>query len=105
MAQRALPAPARSRLVVGLAPEALQIAQRIVAQHDHGAPAPAVPSVWPAAGHVRFATEAHASIAARARLDVDPRAIMEQRDHPDIRRSAGGCNTGGGAARRARASN
>ena len=76
---RAVAAPPGA--IVALAPEALQIAQRIVAHEHHLAAVSAVSAVGTAARHVRFPAEAHAAVAAGARLDVDPRAIVE---HPPI---------------------
>jgi NADP-dependent 3-hydroxy acid dehydrogenase YdfG len=73
---------------MGSAPEALQVAQRVLA-HDHDlAAAPAVTAVGAATGDVGFAAEARAAVAAGPGLDVDPRAIVEHADHRDSRARA-----------------
>ena len=79
VALRALAVAAAPGAVVGLAPEALQVAQRVVADEHDVAAAPAVAAVGAAARHVRFAAEAHAAVAAGAGLDVDSRAIVQHR--------------------------
>jgi hypothetical protein len=72
---------------MGPAPEALQIAQRVVAQ-DHDVPAaPPVPAVGSALRDMGFPAEAHAAVAAGAGLHMDPRAVME---HQAIVTAAGG---------------
>ena len=76
VAQRPLPVAAPARLEVRPAPEALQIAQRVVAHEHDVAAATAVATVRPALGHVRLAAEAEAAVAAAAGVDVDSRAIL-----------------------------
>ena len=88
VAQRALAVAAAPGPVVGLAPERLQVAQRVVAHEHDVAAAPAVAAVGPAARHVRFAAEARAAVAAGAGLHVDPRAVVEHRSHRDSRGAA-----------------
>ena len=75
MAQRALAVPAAPRAIVAAAAEALQVAQRLVAQHEHRSSAPPVAAVRAATRDVGFAAEAHAAVAAGAGLHVDPRSI------------------------------
>ena len=72
-----LAAAAASGAVVGPALEALQVAQRLVAHHDHVSPARTVAAVGAAAGHMRFTAEAHAAVATGARLNVNLRAIVQ----------------------------
>jgi hypothetical protein len=66
--------------VVSLATEALQVAQRVVAEEDDRAAVAAVAAVGTAAGYVGFAAEAHASVAPGTRLDVNSRAVVKHRD-------------------------
>ncbi len=76
VAQRPLPVAAAARLEVRLAPERLQIAQRVVAdEHDVAAPT-AVAAVGAALGHVRLTPEAQAAVAAATGLDVDSRSVL-----------------------------
>ena len=77
MAQRALAVPAAPRAVVGLAPEVLQVAQRVVAHEHHTTAVSTVSAVGAAPRHVRFAAEAHAAVTAGSCLNVDPRAIVK----------------------------
>src|SRR5207247_2144645 len=79
VAQRALAMAAAARLVVRLALERLQVAQRRVADEDDVTAAPAVAAVGPAPWHVRLAPEAHRPVAATAALDVDSRLVVQ---HP-----------------------
>jgi hypothetical protein len=79
VALRALAVTAAPGAVVGLAPKALQVAQRIVAYEHDRAAATAVAAVWSTARHMCFAAEAHAAVSAGARLDVDSRAIVQHR--------------------------
>ena len=65
------------RLEVRPTAECLQIAERVVADENDVAPAAAVAAVRPALRHVRFAAEAHAAVAARARLHLDLRAVVQ----------------------------
>jgi hypothetical protein len=62
---------------VSAAAKALQVAQRVVADHDHRASTPAVAAVGAAPRHVRFAAKARGPIASRPRLDMDSRAIVK----------------------------
>ena len=72
MALRALAVPAALGAEVGAPPEALQVAQVVVAAQHHVAAAPAVAAVGPALGHVRLAAERQAAVAAGAGADFDP---------------------------------
>src|SRR5512140_3224204 len=76
VAQRPLAVTAPARLEVRAAPEALEIAQRVVAHQDDVAAAPAVATIRSALRHVRLAPEAQAAVAAGAGRDVDSRAIL-----------------------------
>jgi hypothetical protein len=64
---------------MGLAPELLQVAQRVLAHEHHVSTVSAVAAVRAASRHVRFAPEARAAIAAGACLNVDSRLIVEHR--------------------------
>jgi NADPH:quinone reductase-like Zn-dependent oxidoreductase len=66
-----------------LAPERLQVAQRVVGHEHHVAPAPAVAAVGAAAGHVGLAAEAHDAVAAAAALNVDLGLIVHADSMPD----------------------
>ena len=78
VAQRALRRGRRAlRLVVGLALEALQVAQRVVAQQHDVAAAAAVAAVGAAARHVGLAAERTAAIPAAAALHEDARLVVE----------------------------
>ncbi len=74
--QRALAVTAPAGLEVRLAPEALEIAQRVVAHEHHVAAAAAVAAVGSALGHVRFAAEAQAAVTATAGHHVDSSAVL-----------------------------
>ena len=83
MALGAAAVPAAPGAVVRAAPEALQVAQRLVADEHDVTSAPAVASVGTAARDVRFAAEARTAVAAGAGLYVNPRAIVKHVDHRD----------------------
>ena len=59
---------AAPRLECDAAPEALEVAQRVVAHEHHVAAAAAVAAVGAALGHVGLAAEAQAAVAAGAGL-------------------------------------
>ena len=88
VAQRALPVPRALGLVVRLALEGLQVAQRVVAQQHDVAAAPAVAAVGPAARHVGLAAKRTAAVPAAASLHEDARFVEEharpivERTHP-----------------------
>jgi hypothetical protein len=69
--------PAPPGAIVGLAPELLQVAQRIVTHEHHLSAASAVAAVGAAPRHVRFAAEARTAVAAGACLNVDSRVIVK----------------------------
>ena len=77
VAQRALPVAAARGTVVRAPPEALQVAQGVVAAQQHVAPAAAVAAVRAALGDVRLAPEGQAAVAARAGPDLDAGAVSE----------------------------
>ena len=87
---RSAPSPWRPRrgLVVGPALEALQVAQRVVAEQHDVAAAAAVAAVGAAARHVGLAAEGEAAVPAAAALDEDARLVVEharpivERTHP-----------------------
>jgi hypothetical protein len=64
---------------VDLAPEVLQVAQRVVAREHDLSTASTIAAVRAAPWHVRFATEACAAVAAGTRLNVDSRPIVKHR--------------------------
>ena len=80
MAQRRPRRRRRAAPEVRAAAEALQVAQRGVADEHDVAAVAAVAAVGAAPGHVRLAAEADAAVAAGAGLDVDPRAIVHRVD-------------------------
>jgi large conductance mechanosensitive channel len=61
------------------AAEMLQVAQRVVADEHDVSPAPAVPAVGAALGHVGLAPEAQAAITAGTGLHVNSRTILHRR--------------------------
>ena len=63
-----------------LAPEGLEVPERIVADQEHVTAAAAVAAVGAAARHVRLAAEAEAAVAAGAGLDVDASPILHCHD-------------------------
>src|SRR6202035_3014567 len=71
----AMPTPTGT--VLSLAPKALQVAQRVLAEEHHRSSTPPVSPIGTTARDVRFTAEARAAVAAGARLDVNPRAIVE----------------------------
>ena len=75
--QRAAAVPSGAGLVMHLAPEPLQVAQRVLADEQDAAAAPAVAAVGPALGHVGLAAKAHRAVTAGAGGHMDPRAIGE----------------------------
>ena len=74
--QRPLPVAPAACLEVRPAPEALQIAQRVVAHEHDVAAVAAVATVGPALGDVRLAPEAQAAVAAATGVDVDSSAVL-----------------------------
>jgi hypothetical protein len=83
VALRALAVATAPGTVVGLALEALQIAQRVVAHKHDGSAMPSVAPVGTAPRDMGFPAEAHRAIATGAGLDVDSRAIVKHRDNRD----------------------
>jgi hypothetical protein len=76
VAERALAVTASLRLEVHAAPEALEVAQVVVA-HEHNVAAPsAVTAVGAALGNVGLAAEAEAAVAAGTGLHVDAGTIV-----------------------------
>ncbi len=71
-------APARGAMV-GLAPEALQIAQRVGANQHHVAPTTPIAPIGAPARHVRLAAKARAAVAPGSGLDVDACAVVQHR--------------------------
>jgi len=63
-------------LEVGAAAEALEVAQRVVADEHDIAAAATVAAVGTALGHVGLAPEAEATVAAGSGPDVDARSIL-----------------------------
>ena len=77
VAQRPLAVAAAARAQPAAAVKRTQVAQRLLAhEHDGSAPSP-VAAVGSPLRHVRFAAEAHAAVAARARLHLDLRAVVQ----------------------------
>ena len=76
VAQRTLAVAAAPGLEVREAAEALEVAQRVVADEHDVAAAPAVAAVWAALGDVGLAAEAEAAVAAGAGRNVDARTIL-----------------------------
>ena len=72
----ALAVAAAAGLDVHVLAEALQVAQRVVADHDHVAAAAAVAAVGSALGDVGLAPEADAAVAAAPGAHVDLRPIV-----------------------------
>ena|ERR1700727_2398549 len=63
--------------IVGLAPEALQVAQRVVTHEDHlAAPSP-IATVGATPGNVRFTAEAGRAIPAGTGPHFDPGAVVK----------------------------
>jgi hypothetical protein len=81
MTQRPLAMPATPSPIVRLAPKALQIAQRAVANDRNLTPTPPIAAIGPTARNVRFAAEASGAIAAGPGPNFDSCAIIE---HPSI---------------------
>jgi hypothetical protein len=67
---------AAAGLEVRATPEALEVAQRVVAHEHNVAAAPAVAAVGAALGHVGLAPEAEAPVAAGSGRYVDARSIL-----------------------------
>ena len=75
----ALAVPAPLGAEVDAAPEALEVAQVVVAAQEDVAAAAAVAAVRAALGHVRLAPEREGAVAARAGAHLDPGAVVEHR--------------------------
>ncbi len=76
--------------VVGRAPKALQVAQRVVADEHHIAAATAVAAVGAATRYVRFAAEASRAVAAGACPHFDSCAIVQHQSQASPARTTGG---------------
>jgi NADP-dependent 3-hydroxy acid dehydrogenase YdfG len=96
--QRTLAVASTARLEVRAAAKALEVAQRVVADHDHVATASAVAAVGSALRHVRLPAETQASVTAGAGLNVYPRAILHSSNMSDPVFLITGASSGIGAA-------
>ena len=78
--ERALPMTRTAGLEVGLSPEGLKVAHRVVAHEHDVATAPPVATIGAALGHVRLAAKAEAAVSPATGLDMDASSILHTDD-------------------------